>query len=54
MLYKMAQFNITATVNIEAKDREEADRKLQQAIYNEGQLSELGFDLLRNAQVDAE
>lgn len=48
----MKTFIITSTIEIEAETREEAVRRLQQEIYNKGQLSEMGFDLLRNAEID--
>jgi hypothetical protein len=48
----MKTFFITSTITIQADSRAKADRRLKQAIYNEGQLSELGFDLLKNAEVN--
>lgn len=48
----MKTFIITSTINIEAINWEDACRKLQQKVYNKGQLSEIGFDLLRNAEIE--
>lgn len=48
----MKEFNITSTIIIQAENYGDAVRKLQQEIYNKGQLSEMGFDLLKNAEID--
>ena len=47
----MKTFFITSEIIIEAESRAEADRRLLSAIHNEGQLSEISSDLLRNAEV---
>ena len=46
------KFNLTSTIEVEAENKEEADKMLWNEQKGLDTTKELAFDLLRNAEID--